>query len=258
MRPWVEVYVRCIDGEFFRGDSCPQTGYTSGTSIWVDRVIAEIRNSGQTPSLNELCRRGFDGNPADVLVTETACEEDAPLTLTGTYNASDDHNIMQKDHDLASPPLEAINQLFSARSELEAREAFWRVNNRVVVQGQLFESSVKTTEDVVHRLRTEHCSSYALRFALDLLVELAGGESDASEAQAGRGDLGEQCRTHIVPVLECLKQLRHDHDERIVQSVADLVDLLERDPGKRNEFATSLHRERWSPTMRDWMAQIAW
>jgi len=73
-----EVYTRCMDGEFFRGEYCPRDGHSSETSAWVTQTAAELRAEGGTISLAELLRRGFGGDVADVIVVEFASPEACP------------------------------------------------------------------------------------------------------------------------------------------------------------------------------------
>lgn len=75
---WAEAYVRCLDGEFFRGGSCPRDGHSNETSLWVAQAVVKIRRAGAQPSLAELVRRGFAGALSDVMVIEFASQEDAP------------------------------------------------------------------------------------------------------------------------------------------------------------------------------------
>lgn len=72
MNSWTEVYTRCMDGEFFRGEYCPRDGHSNDTSAWVARVVEELRTERTAITLDELRRRGFDGDPADVIVIEFA------------------------------------------------------------------------------------------------------------------------------------------------------------------------------------------
>ncbi len=78
---WAEAYVRCMDGEFFRGVSCPRDGHSNETSVWVAQVVSEMRQQGAQPSLAELVRRGFSGNTSDVMVIEVASPEDLPYWI---------------------------------------------------------------------------------------------------------------------------------------------------------------------------------
>ena len=75
---WTEAYVRCMDGEFFRGAYCPRDGHSNETSLWIARAVTELRQAGGQPSLDQFVRRGFSGDLSDVLVIEFATEHDVP------------------------------------------------------------------------------------------------------------------------------------------------------------------------------------
>lgn len=75
---WTEVYTRCMDGEFFRGEYCPRDGHSSDTSAWVTCTVAQLRAEGTRVCLAELIRCGFEGDLADVLVVEFSRKDLAP------------------------------------------------------------------------------------------------------------------------------------------------------------------------------------
>ena len=91
MSGWVEVYTRCIDGEYFRGATCPRDGYSGDTSIEVDRIVARMREDGVVPDLGSLMERGFDGPLTDVIVVQFASRENAPdwlILIDGSVEVS--------------------------------------------------------------------------------------------------------------------------------------------------------------------------
>lgn len=75
---WTEVYTRCMDGEFFRGEYCPRDGHSSDTSAWAARRVEEMRSAGDRITLEELLRGDFEGDPDDVIVVEFAHPALAP------------------------------------------------------------------------------------------------------------------------------------------------------------------------------------
>lgn len=78
MSSWVEVYTRCMDGEFFRGEYCARDGHSNDTSASVTRAVEQIRAEGLEISLDELARRDVKGSLADVIVVEFERPELAP------------------------------------------------------------------------------------------------------------------------------------------------------------------------------------
>ena len=64
MNTWIEVYTRCMDGEFFRSAYCPRDGHSNATSIQVEQLVATMRLNDTAPSLEALVAHGFDGDLA--------------------------------------------------------------------------------------------------------------------------------------------------------------------------------------------------
>ncbi len=73
----------------------------------------------------------------------------------------------------------ALVALASATSEAEAREAYWRIDNTVVVQGTLHEAAVATTASAVAML--PGCNPSGRASLLELLVQLGAGEPAPTE-----------------------------------------------------------------------------
>jgi hypothetical protein len=82
MGSWIEVYTRCMDGEYFRGANCPRDGHSNETSVEISRLVLIMRTKGIVPSLNALVELGFSGNINDVIVVEISSREYAPDWLT--------------------------------------------------------------------------------------------------------------------------------------------------------------------------------
>lgn len=120
----------------------------------------------------------------------------------------------------------AIDRLMTAKTDAEAVTAYWELDNRVVVQGQLFEAAEAVAREMVRRICTTEVSPPGLVRALDLLVELAYGEADASEVVVGDGDLGSRCRDEIRQGMPCLQARAPAGGDRAQAAVRDLADRL--------------------------------
>jgi hypothetical protein len=94
MSNWVEVYTRCMDGEYFRGRTCPRDGYWSDTSTEVSRIVAELRDDGAVPSLELLIERGFHGTLSDLIVVQFATKERAPGWLILVDDSPEVSNLL--------------------------------------------------------------------------------------------------------------------------------------------------------------------
>jgi hypothetical protein len=75
---WTEVYTRCMDGEYFRGPSCPRDGHSNETSIGIADLVDAIRAQGARLSLETLVDRGFTGPLDEVIVLQVASPDGAP------------------------------------------------------------------------------------------------------------------------------------------------------------------------------------
>lgn len=120
----------------------------------------------------------------------------------------------------------AIDRLLSATTEADAAAAYWELDNRVVVQGQLFEAAEAVARELVARICSSDASLPGLSRALDLLVEFAYGDADASEVAAGNPDLGARCRDEIRKGMHCLRSSADSGDDRAQAAIRDLTDRL--------------------------------
>ena len=119
----------------------------------------------------------------------------------------------------------AIGRLLAAQTNEEAREAYWELDNRVVVQGQLFEVSrllvpvlmVSLTGDLAHPARIR---------VLDLLFEIASGEPDISEEERGNPFLGNECRAIIAKGLWTLYGLFLSEDAEVRLRIIQILTVV--------------------------------
>jgi hypothetical protein len=86
MAAWVEVYTRCMDGEYFRGAYCPRDGHSNDTSIEVAGLVDAMRADGVVPTLDAVVQAGFHGAIDDVIVAEFASSRFAPDYFTPSDN----------------------------------------------------------------------------------------------------------------------------------------------------------------------------
>lgn len=153
---------------------------------------------------------------------------------------------------------DAVRALVSAKSETEATTAYWRLDNEVVVQGQLFEASLPMVPVLLAALAGPLAPPARVRVA-DLLLEITCGAPDESERALGNTELGRDCRRAARPGLWLIYSLLNDPDDglrdravQIVYAVDDerdrldavLAHLAEADPARSvREAATRFRRE---------------
>ena len=117
----------------------------------------------------------------------------------------------------------AILQLVNASSLEEADDAYWRIDNEVIVQGALFEAATSVAWCLACGLL--HCTDLARPFLLELLVQLCSGEPHPTEVQLGNSTIAEDCIFHAsmasVVYFDCLEQGIHEE----IGHAVDLIGL---------------------------------
>jgi hypothetical protein len=142
--------------------------------------------------------------------------------------------------DAATVP-DAIRQLLAAESDADADRAYWRLDNTVVVQGQLFEAALALVP-VLLAAATGSLSPLARVRLLDLVVEIASGAPDESEREHGNGTLGRDCRLALGEGLWLMYATLASDDERLRERAVQIV------------YATDPDRARLAIVLDDLMA----
>lgn len=124
---------------------------------------------------------------------------------------------------------QAIHRMLHAVSTEDAGTAYWQLDNRVVVQGQLFEAAQATAHEVATAPCRGDASNPGLCRALDILVEIASGEPDRSEIAIGNTQLADRCRVMLRQFLPCWYSIGESKDERVLLGLLDLLEVLEDD-----------------------------
>ncbi|WP_101254203.1 hypothetical protein [Streptomyces barkulensis] len=88
---------------------------------------------------------------------------------------------------------DALRRMVSGETEEEVMEAYWDLENTVVVQGQLFDSALPVLSVLLAAL-TEEISVEARDAVVELIHQIVSGESDEEEVERGNPDLGPRCR----------------------------------------------------------------
>ena len=124
---------------------------------------------------------------------------------------------------------EALTALAAAESGEAARELYWRVDKGVVGQGRLYESAVPVVH-VVYALLADPLPAAARHRLVELLVEIAGGETAQAEVEAGADDVAERCRAALREGLWTCYGLLGDPDPRVRDQALTLLGWLEERP----------------------------
>lgn len=116
----------------------------------------------------------------------------------------------------------AIEALQSATTEEAAVDAYWRIDNVVVVQGAVYEAALAATQCLLSSLL--QCTEVARPHILELLVQIGSGEASESEVVAGNSSVVEMCLGELVRGFPIYAHLL-EHSSR-TEERAYCVDLL--------------------------------
>lgn len=150
---------------------------------------------------------------------------------------------------------ESLKRLNQAKTDEEANEAYWTLDNRVVVQGQLFDAARWVVGPLVSTLQAG-VAAPARRRVVDLLVEIALGVPHQSELQAGNEQLGEACRQQLKLGLWCFYGLLNDHDARVRIGAIDILEALEVDQPRLGAVMSELRDRDSDPAVRLRAAEV--
>ncbi|WP_437951431.1 hypothetical protein WME98_11795 [Sorangium sp. So ce296] len=89
----------------------------------------------------------------------------------------------------------AIRELQAAATEPEALAAYWKIDNTIVVQGQVYQAALAAVPCLLGVLL--RCTDAARRHVLELLVQIGSGEVAACEIELGEADLVQRCLREI-------------------------------------------------------------
>jgi hypothetical protein len=121
----------------------------------------------------------------------------------------------------------AVGELLAATSEADAEDAYWMLDNRVVVQGQLFEAALPLVPVLLAALTDSLPAFVRVRLA-DVLVEIMKGTPDETELARGNSDLAERIKRAAGPGLWLMYSLCLDPNPLLRQRglfLADATDL---------------------------------
>lgn len=91
----------------------------------------------------------------------------------------------------------AIIALQTAQSKSEAENAYWRIDNVVIVQGTVYASAVVATRCLIESLL--NATTIARQFILELLVQISSANTDANESNAiSYGNILDACKSEVM------------------------------------------------------------
>jgi hypothetical protein len=148
----------------------------------------------------------------------------------------------------ASGVPDAIDALERASTAEDALNAYWQIDNVVVIQGAVYEAGLATIPCLLSCL--QRCTGVARPEVLELLVQIGGGEVALSEIASGNRDLATQCLREVArgfPLYLSILEQSKNPDER--WSCVDLLGLSARaDPSLMNRVAFFLKQAKMVET----------
>jgi hypothetical protein len=114
----------------------------------------------------------------------------------------------------------ALRELLAAATPEEASDVYWKLENHIVVQGELFEAAEASTSVLVAALADERPRHIRIA-ALELLFQILSGQPSESKQTPTRPDLADRCRARAREGLWLLIR------ELVVGERAAATDVLE-------------------------------
>jgi hypothetical protein len=142
----------------------------------------------------------------------------------------------------------ALARLIEADSEDEAREAYWELDNGIILQRRIFDAARQIVAPLMISLHRPLSPAARYRI-LDLLIEISMGVSDLSEDDLGNSGLADQCRQEIRNGLWCIYGGLDDSDPRIRVNSMDLLAELEPDSHRLRSVLASKAAVETDPTV---------
>lgn len=94
-----------------------------------------------------------------------------------------------------------LRGLLAATNGEERHKHYWKLDNNVVVQGNLYEAAVPVVSVLCAALADGNTSPYAHSGIVELLFQLVCGEPHGSEIVLGRSDLDVRVKEAALPAL---------------------------------------------------------
>ena len=88
----------------------------------------------------------------------------------------------------------ALRELLSAQSAEDVTRAYWKLENRVVVQGQLFEAAIHCIPVLLAALISQERPRFVRIGILELMFQIVNGSTHEEEVKRGLCNVDVRCR----------------------------------------------------------------
>jgi hypothetical protein len=116
------------------------------------------------------------------------------LLIESELSKTDWSHVTEAGGPATAVPL-ALRELFAARSPTEVEHAYWKLENHVVVQGQLFEAAIYVIPVLLAALATPERPRFVRIGILELLFQIVHGVTHEDEKKRGLADIDVRCKT---------------------------------------------------------------
>ncbi len=131
----------------------------------------------------------------------------------------------------------ALRDLVNSKSPDESKTAYWKLENHIVVQSQLFEAARYIVPALCAGLVQTDRPKWVRIQLLELLFQVVSGESAPEERTRGNCDLGDQCRTAAREGLWVLYRIFQERE--LGRAAKEIIERIDQDPtrlGKLQEL----------------------
>lgn len=134
------------------------------------------------------------------------------------------HNLQECNGAAVEIP-SAFIELLSSTGPESAIEAYWKLENHVIVQGSLFEASVCVVSLIGAALVEPARPTWVRIQLLELLFQIVNGESHSAEVARGAADLGPRCRKEARKLLWTLYGIFQEGESwRAAREIIERID----------------------------------
>jgi hypothetical protein len=119
----------------------------------------------------------------------------------------------------------ALREMLASTSPEEVEPAYWRIENHVVVQGQLYQAAVQVAGVILAALACVDRPRWVRVSLLELLFQIVNGSPHESEVAVGFGDLAEACRAAARQGLWVLYRELLDGERAAAKEILEVVEV---------------------------------
>jgi len=93
----------------------------------------------------------------------------------------------------ASRMPKVLTRLFESESDAIAQSVYWEIDNKVYVQGNLFDSAIPVTSVLLTALRENDLPKYVVMTIMEIIYQIMTGITDSEEIKNGKVDIEKAC-----------------------------------------------------------------